>query len=56
MKPETFTGKRYIIIFNDDYSRFTMVYLLSYKSEALEKLKDFTDLGKNKFDKQTKPL
>lgn len=38
--PLTWNGKKYILTVLDDYSHFTMVYLLENKSEAVETLKD----------------
>lgn len=39
--PASLTGSRYFITFTDDFSRFTWVYFLKLKSEALEKFKVF---------------
>lgn len=40
-KTPTFGGKLYFITFIDDYSRYSVVYLLRKKSEAFEKFKEF---------------
>ena len=34
-------GNRYIITFIDDFSKYTIVYLLKNKSDAFEKFQDF---------------
>ena len=39
--PESFSGKRYLISFIDDYSRKTWAYFLKEKSEAFEVFKKF---------------
>ena len=39
--PKTICGNRYYITFIDDYSRYCYVYLISEKSQALEKFKIF---------------
>ena len=39
--PESFSGKRYLISFIDDYSQKTWVYFLKEKSEAFEVFKKF---------------
>lgn len=39
--PASLTGSRYFITFTDDYSRFSWVYFLKFKSEALDKFKAF---------------
>jgi hypothetical protein len=37
----TINGDYYFITFTDDYSRYDYVYLMRYKSESLEKFKEF---------------
>ena len=49
MQTITPSGKRYILTFIDDYSRYTFVYLLKEKSELFEKLKIFVEMVYNKF-------
>uniref|UniRef100_A0A5K0ZQ04 Integrase catalytic domain-containing protein n=1 Tax=Nymphaea colorata TaxID=210225 RepID=A0A5K0ZQ04_9MAGN len=49
---QTHSGKLYFITFIDDFSRFGYIYLIKYKSEALEKFKEYKyeverQLGKN---------
>lgn len=46
---ETYSKKRYILTFIDDFSRYTTIYLLREKSEVRDKLMNFVDLMKNKF-------
>lgn len=41
MQTPTSSGKKYMITFTDDYTRMCAVYLMSVKSEALDKFKEF---------------
>jgi hypothetical protein len=43
------SGKRYLVTFIDDYSRYTHIYFLQKKSEVLKKFKEFTEMVKNIF-------
>lgn len=54
MQTQSPSGKRYVLTFIDDYSRFTVIYLLRKKSEVEEKIKEYIMLVKNKFGKQIK--
>ena len=47
MTVNTVGGSRYFITFIDDYSRFTHVYTIKNKSEALEKFQEFVELSEN---------
>ncbi|KAG9454135.1 hypothetical protein H6P81_007039 [Aristolochia fimbriata] len=49
-------GNRYYLTFIDDFSRYTWVYFLKEKSEALNKLKEFKALAKNQRRKYIKVL
>lgn len=49
-------GKRYVLSFIDDYSKYTTVYLIRSKDEVLEKLREFVKLMQNKFHKKPKVL
>ena len=40
-------GSRYVLTFTDDYSRYTTVYFLQYKSDTLNKFKDYISLMEN---------
>ncbi|CAN1270689.1 Retrovirus-related Pol polyprotein from transposon TNT 1-94 [Linum perenne] len=40
-------GKYYIFVLVDDYSRFTWVFFLTHKDEALEKFKAFVEMRNN---------
>jgi len=46
--------KRYILTLIDDYSKYTVVYLLEHKSEAIEKIQDYVRHMKTKFKKTPK--
>ena len=41
MSTESIGGKKYFVTFTDDYSHCCSVYFMKYKSEVLEKFKDF---------------
>jgi len=43
-----------MLLFNDDATRQTDEYILKYKSEALEKFKQWKALGENELGKQVK--
>ena len=38
--PETYQGYKYFVTFIDDYSNFTVVYLLKSKCKVFQKLKE----------------
>ena len=54
MQTETPQGKRYILTFIDDHSRYAAIYLLRAKSEALARFRDFQQLMKNQFGRGVK--
>ena len=41
MQVDSVGGSRYLLTFIDDFSRYTVVYLLKRKNEVLDKFKDF---------------
>jgi histone deacetylase 1/2 len=41
---DSFSGKRYYVSFIDDYSKFTWIYLLRYKSEVFKYFREFQTL------------
>lgn len=47
-------GKRYVLTFIDDFSRYTTIYLLKEKSEVRDKLKEFVAMMKTKFGHKPK--
>ena len=47
MQIESVGGSRYLLTFIDDYSRYTVVYLLKRKSEVTSKFKEFVMLMEN---------
>lgn len=47
MTPTSWDGKKYIVTFIDDYSHFTSVYMMSNKSETLDKFKEFKSMAEN---------
>ncbi|KAM0021224.1 putative RNA-directed DNA polymerase [Helianthus debilis subsp. tardiflorus] len=54
--PSSYTGKRYMLSFIDDYSRKAWVYLLSEKSQTLEKFKEFKSMIETESGKVIKCL
>lgn len=52
VSPSTWDNKRYFITFLDDYTNFTMIYLMEAKSEALEKFQEYTALVETKWNKK----
>jgi transposase InsO family protein len=56
MQTETPGKKRYYLTFIDDFSRYSMVYLLAKKSDVFEKLQDYVALMRNQFGKMPKTL
>lgn len=55
-KTATPSGKRWLLTFIDDFSRYTTIYLLNNKSEAFEKFKEFKELVQTKFQKKIKRI
>ena len=49
-------GSRYFITFIDDFSRFGYVYVMTHKSESLEKFKEFKNEVENQLGKTIKAL
>lgn len=56
MQTKTASGKRYLLTFIDDFSRYTTIYLIKKKSEIFQKFKEFHRLMQNQFDKNIKSL
>ncbi|GBL75184.1 Retrovirus-related Pol polyprotein from transposon TNT 1-94 [Araneus ventricosus] len=56
MPTQSVSGKYYILTFVDDYSRYSMIYLLSKKDEVLSKLKEYIAMTRNKFGRTLKVL
>lgn len=56
MQVSTPSGKRYVLTFIDDYSGFTIIHLLSTKSEVEQVFKDFISLCRNKFGRVPKTI
>ena len=47
-------GNRYIITFVDDFSKYTIIYLLKNKSDAFEKFQNFLKEIENQFGRKIK--
>lgn len=56
MHTETPGKKKYILTFIDDFSKYTVVYLLNQKSEVFRKLQHFIEMATNMFNKRPKIL
>ncbi|KAG6951553.1 hypothetical protein JG688_00013687 [Phytophthora aleatoria] len=48
IETDSFGGKRYVLLFVDDWSGYMTVYLIRHKSEALEMFKEYMAHAKNK--------
>ena len=56
MKTASLGGARYYLLFIDDYSRYTTVYILCQKSETFSKFQEYKALVENYHDKKIKAL
>lgn len=54
MQTETPSGRKYFVIFIDDYSKYMFIYLLKNKSEVFEKIIEFIEKIKTSFQKKPK--
>lgn len=54
MQTMTSSGKKYVLTFIDDYSKFSAVYLIKEKREVFEKFKQFIELCKTMFNRKPK--
>ena len=52
----SFNGYRYYILFVDDYTRFSWLYLLKHKSDVFTTFKNFKATVEKQFSKQIKFL
>lgn len=50
------SGKRYVLTFIDDYSKFTAVYLIKEKSEVFGKFREFVEMCKTMFNRKPKMI
>jgi Integrase core domain len=51
---ESFNGYRYFIIFIDDFSKTTWLYLMKNKSKVFSKFQEFYTFVENQFDAKIK--
>jgi transposase InsO family protein len=56
MQNATPSGKRYFMTMIDDYSRFTQVYFLKFKSEVSKFINEYIKYAENKFEKKVKVI
>ena len=56
MQVESVGGSKYFVTFIDDYSKYTTVYMISNRSEALEKFMEFVQMAENFTGLQVKEL
>lgn len=54
MNTVSLSGKRYLVTFIDDFTGYTVIYLVSSKSEVFGKMKEFIEIGKTKFSRKVK--
>jgi hypothetical protein len=52
--PQSYNGKRYYVSFTDDYTRWTVIYCISQKSEVFGKYKEFEAWLNTQHDKKIK--
>ena len=50
--PESVGRYKYYVSFIDDFSKFTWIYLLKFKSEVIQKFRDFQHLVERLFDRK----
>lgn len=56
MSTPSVQGARYILLFKDGFSSYRVVYFLKHKSDTLDCFKNYSNLVKNKFEKNIKVL
>ena len=56
MEVQTPNQMKYVVTFIDDYSRYTVIYLLKRKSEVEEKVKEYVKMVKTKFGRVPKKI
>lgn len=49
MQTSTSAGKRYMVTFIDDYSRYSVIYLIKEKNEVFDKFKEYVEMCKTMF-------
>ena len=50
------SGKRYIVTFIDDFTRYTVIYLLKHKSEVFSKMQEYVAMVKTMFHRKPKMI
>jgi len=50
--PDSVGRNKYYVSFIDDYSKFTWIYLLKYKSKVFQKFHDFQQLVERQFNRK----
>lgn len=56
MQTVTPSGNKYMLTFTDDYSRYTVIYLMAKKSDLLEKFKEYVKMVETQYHKKPKIL
>lgn len=51
-----YNGARYFVRFKDDASEYRCIYSIAYKSEVVDKSKEYANMVRNRFDKDIKIL
>lgn len=54
MQTSTPSGKRFMVTFIDDYTRYTRIYLIDHKSEVADKFKEYINMCISFFGKKPK--
>jgi hypothetical protein len=54
--PDSVGRKKYYVSFIDDFSKFTWIYLLKYKSEVFQVFHEFQTLVERRFDRKIKAM
>ena len=56
MHTDSVNGNKYLILFTDDFSRYTWIHFMNMKSEAFKMFIKFKALAKNEADLKIKTL
>lgn len=56
MRTATPSGKKYILTIIDDFSRYTVIYLLKNKSDTIDAIKGYVEMVKTKFKSRPKVI
>lgn len=54
--PESYDGNKYFVTFIDDFSNFTVIYLIKKKSDVFERFREFVQMVESKFSSRISKL